>query len=376
LAAAGLLMHISFWFTPASDLMGQDIYYIWLEGKRIIAGENPYARVLASDMRANDKYATYFPLAYLFSALVQKLGLPDFLDWLYLWRPLSFSFHIGIVALTLSFFCRRGLWLFGFVAAAILLLGRWSIYITRVHHLEFAAIFFLLLSLVLLQTSVPAVMLAERSRSQNLPEMSLSPSGVAEGPALAPRPLKTPLREQFLQARPRLSLLAFSVSLGIKQIAIFLLPLYLIYLWINGDKDERIKDVAWGLLIILSVPVLTSLPFLIWNAEGFLKSIMFSATRLGSLHIDGAPSLDVILSQDLPWLVGLKAKLLMLSLVGLIYLSFWRETISILASAALVMMVFLYFNSVLFLQYFVWPLSLTMLALVELVPPLVPQRPS
>jgi uncharacterized membrane protein len=199
---------------------------------------------------------------------------------------------------------------------------------------------------------------------------------VAEGPALAPRPLKTPLREQFLQARPRLSLLAFSVSLGIKQIAIFLLPLYLIYLWINGDKDERIKDVAWGLLIILSVPVLTSLPFLIWNAEGFLKSIMFSATRLGSLHIDGAPSLDVILSQDLPWLVGLKAKLLMLSLVGLIYLSFWRETISILASAALVMMVFLYFNSVLFLQYFVWPLSLTMLALVELVPPLVPQRPS
>lgn len=320
LIAAGLLMHISFWFTPANDLVGQDIYYIWLEGKRIIAGENPYARVLASDMRANDKYATYFPLAYLFSALVQKLGLSTFSGWLYLWRPLSFLFHLGIVALALNYFYRRGLWLFGFVAAAILLLGRWSLYITQVHHLEFAAIFFLLLSIALLETKL------------------------------------------------RWSLLLFSISLGIKQVAIFLLPLYLLYLWTNGSKDKRISNMSSGLLIILSVPVLTSLPFLIWNAEGFLKSMMFSATRLGSSHIDGAPSLDVIFSQTLPWLVGIKAKLLMLSLMGLTYLSFWREKIGIFASAALVMMVFLYFNSVLFLQYFLWPLTLTLLALVELMP--------
>lgn len=326
--AAGLLMHISFWYTPAADLMGQDIYYIWLEGKRIVAGENPYARVLASDMRANDKYATYFPLAYLFSALAQKLGLPEFLDWLYLWRPLSFSFHMGIVALALHYFYRRGLWLFGFVAAATLLLGRWSIYIARVHHLEFAAIFFLLLSLIL------------------------------------------------LSERPRLALLAFSISLGIKQIAIFLLPVYLIYLWNKGDHANRLREVGQGCLIILSVPVLTSLPFLIWNAEGFSKSILFSATRSGSLHVDGAPSLDVIFAQRLTWVVGLKAKLPMLLLMGLIYLSFLKERVTIFATSALVMMVFLYFNSVLFLQYFLWPLSLTLLALVELVPPLPvqPQR--
>ncbi|MBD1918437.1 hypothetical protein H6F55_01650 [Phormidium sp. FACHB-322] len=324
---AGLLMHISFWFTPAKDLMGQDIYYIWLEGKRIIAGENPYARILASDMRDNDKYATYFPLAYLFSALIQKLGFPEFLDWLYVWRPISFSFHLGLIALTLRYFYARGFWLLGFAAATVLLLGRWSVYITRVHHLEFAAVFFLLLSLVL------------------------------------------------LKEKSRLSLLAFSISLGIKQIAIFLLPLYLIHLWVNGAKDRRVQAVAWGFLIILSVPALTSLPFLFWNAEGFLKSILFSATRAGSSHIESAPSLDIIFSQNLPWLVGLKAKLLMLLLMGLVYLSFWKERITILASSAVIMMVFLYFNSVLFLQYFLWPLSLTLLALVELVPPLPPQKP-
>lgn len=312
-------MHVSFWPTPASDLMGQDIYYIWLEGKRIVAGENPYARVLGSDMRANDKYATYFPLAYLCSALVQKLGLPEFSDWLYLWRPLSFSFHIGIVALVLRYFYQRGLWLFGFVAAATLLLGRWSIYIARVHHLEFAAIFFLLLSLIL------------------------------------------------LSEKPRLALLAFSISLGVKQIAIFLLPLYLIYLWLNGGS-RRVDRVGWGCLIIASIPVLTSLPFLLWSAEGFVKSILFSATRLGSSHIDGAPSLDVIFAQSLPWMVGLKAKLPMLLLMGLVYLSSLKEKTSILAASTVVMMVFLYFNSVLFLQYFLWPLSLVLLALVEWVP--------
>lgn len=321
LAMAGLLMHVSFWFTPAADLMGQDIYYIWLEGKRIILGENPYSRVLVSDMRANDKYATYFPLAYLCSALLQKLGFPEFLNWLYLWRPLSFLFHLGIVALVLRFFYLRGLWFLGFAAAGILLLGRWSVYITRVHHLEFAAIFFLLLSLLLLKD------------------------------------------------RTKWALFTFSLSLAIKQIAIFLLPLYLVYLW-KRPSERRVQDAGMGLLIILSVPLLTSLPFLVWDAEGFIKSIVFSATRASSSHVEAAPSLDVILSQSLPWVVGLKAKLPMLLLMGLIYLSFLTERVSILACSAIVMMVFLYFNSVLFLQYFLWPLSLTLLALVELVPPM------
>jgi hypothetical protein len=320
LGVAGLLIHISVWFTPAQAMLKEDIYYIWLEGQRIVAGENPYARILGGDMRLNDKYATYFPLAYLFTALVQKLGISEFAGWLYLWRPLSFAFHLGLVALVLRHFYWRGLYLLGFAAAAILLLGRWSLYITRVHHLEFAAIFFLLLSLVL------------------------------------------------LEKRTRLALLAFSVSLGIKQIAIFLLPLYLIYLWNTGSKERRIRDLGIGLAIILSVPVFTSLPFVLWNAEGFAKSILFSATRAEVSHIDGAPSLDAVVAQGWLWLVGLRAKLLMLSLMGLVYLSCLREKAGLLVAAALVMMIFLYFNSVLFLQYFLWPLSLVLFALADVAP--------
>lgn len=320
LISAGLLIHVQFWLIPSVSLEREDIYYIWLEGKRIIAGENPYARVLLGDMRINDKYATYFPLSYLFSAIVQKLGFLDFRDWLYFWRPIAFASHMGIVALTLRHFQIRGLWILGFVASTIILLGRWSLYVARVHHLEFTAIFFLLFSLVL------------------------------------------------LKEKTKLSLLLFSISLGIKQIAIFLLPLYLIYLWKNGDKDRRPQELVLGFIIILSVPLLTSLPFMIWNAEGFFKSILFSATRLDSSYIESAPSLDVVFSENFVWIIGLKAKLFMLFLMSTLYLSFLKEKTSIFVSSTITMMIFVYFNSVLFLQYFLWPLCLMPFALVELIP--------
>jgi uncharacterized membrane protein len=312
----GFLLHFFFWLTPPDSLLKEDIYYIWLEGKRIITGENPYGRILASDMRNNDKYATYFPLSYLFSALVQKLGFLEFRDWIYLWRPISFVFHIGIVALVLKYFRDRGLLALGFAASLIILLGRWSIHIVKVQQLEFSTIFFLLFSLFL------------------------------------------------LKQRPRLSLFMFGISLAIKQIAIFLLPLYLIYLWKIEDKDKRVKNLFFGLLIISSIPFLTSLPFLIWDAEAFIKSILFSATRFADIHVD-APSADVIVSRKFAWFIGLKAKIPMLILMCIIYFSFLKEKVGIFICCTMVMMTFVYFNSVLYFQYFIWCICLIPFGLVE-----------
>ena len=319
LICAGFLLNFLFWQISPDDLMQEDIYYIWLEGKRIISGENPYARVLESNMRNNDKYATYFPVAYLLSALVQKLGFVKFQDWIYMLRPISFGFHMGIVALILKFFKDRGLWALGFAASIIILLGRWSLHIIKVQQLEFAAIFFLVFSLYL------------------------------------------------LKQKPKLSLLMFSISLGIKQIAIFCLPLYLIYLWKFEDQDKRTKNLFLGLFIISSIPLLTSLPFLIWNAEGFIKSILFSATRFGDIHVD-APSIDLILKKRFTWFVGLKAKIPMLFLMGIIYFSFLKEKVGVFISCTLIMMTFVYFNSVLYLQYFIWYICLIPFALVESMP--------
>jgi hypothetical protein len=319
LALAGVVLNFLFWRIPPKALLQEDTYYIWLEGKRIISGENPYARVLAGNMRVNDKYATYFPVAYLLSALLHKLGFSRFEDWIYMWRPLSFIFQMGIVALILQFFSRRGLITLGFAAALIILLGRWSIYIIKVQQLEFAAIFFLLFSLTL------------------------------------------------LSHRPKLSLLMFSLSLGIKQIAIFCLPLYLIYLWKQTDPDIRTRNTFLGLLIIASIPMATSIPFLIWNAEGFVKSVLFSATRYGDTHVD-ARSIDLIIADRFYWFVGLKAKSPMLFVMAIIYLGFLKEKAGVFISCTLIMMVFVYFNSVVYLQYFIWYICLIPFALVETIP--------
>jgi uncharacterized membrane protein len=74
----------------------------------------------------------------------------------------------------------------------------------------------------------------------------------------------------------KVSLLFFSFSLAIKQIAIFLAPLYLI--WEYHHSRSLKKTIIAGLWII-SIPLISSLPFILWNMEGFFKSIAFSATR-------------------------------------------------------------------------------------------------
>ncbi len=294
---------------------GDDIYYTWLEGKRLLAGENPYARVLAGNMRDNDKYATYFPLFYLLSALTQWLGFRDYSVWLELWRPIFLGFNIGIAILIFQQFNRKNLLILGLFSSLFWLFNRWTIHVTKIVHLEFIAIFFLLLSLILL------------SRNKNL------------------------------------SFLLFGCSLAFKQIAIFLLPLYLIWAW-QLSQENKLKDVFTALLLISFIPGILSLPFILWNGEGFLKSILFSATRSPSSHLSAA-SLDALMRVNYPAFVGIKAKLPMLFLMSLIYLSSLKQQIGIYTSVLLTMAIFINFNSVLFLQYFCWVVPFLLLVLCD-----------
>jgi hypothetical protein len=83
----GTIAHINAW-APPSTLVGYDINYVFIEGQRILAGENPYSRVHSGDMRTNRKYATYFPAYYELSAVTQLAGLRDFEPWVGAWRCL------------------------------------------------------------------------------------------------------------------------------------------------------------------------------------------------------------------------------------------------------------------------------------------------
>lgn len=283
---------------------GEDIYYTWIEGKRIIAGENPYARVLSGNMRQNQKYATYFPAFYLLSSFTQLVGFREYSAWISLWKPIFLIFNIGIAGLIFYQLTKRRLLPIGLFAALFWLLNRWTLHVTKIAQLDFIPIFFLILSLAILH------------------------------------------RHKYS------SFLIFGLSLAFKQIAIFVLPLYLIWAWQSAELN-KLKNTLIALGLILFIPALTSLPFIFWSAEGFFKSILFSATRNPSSEW-AALSLDALIREQITDFVGIKAKLPMLLLMSLVFLSAMQRQIGVYTSVLLIMSVFVDYNSVLFRQYFCW----------------------
>ncbi|MDT8306141.1 MAG: hypothetical protein RRC07_09410, partial [Anaerolineae bacterium] len=308
LLAAGALLHSRAW---EYDSEGYDIYYAWVEGQRLLAGQNPFARILQGNMLENNKYATYFPLFYLLAAATEWLGLRDYEVWIGFWQPVFLLFHLASGAWLAVLFARQRRFLLGLIVLALWLLSNWALELTYVINFDAIPIFFLVVSLTLL-----------------------------------PR-------------RPLLALFSFSLSLALKQIAIFLVPLYLIWLWQEGDGG-RPKRVLWGATAIASLPVLVSLPFLLWNAEGFVRSILFSATRYAGLGLNVALALGS---------GGFLSRLPLVALVGAVYLMAWCRQMGRFTAAMLTMLGFISLNPVLFPQYVPWFLALLLLALLEVGTP-------
>jgi uncharacterized membrane protein len=315
LSVAGILVHTQLWRISHKtlNLKRQDIYCCYLEGSRLVEGANPYERILAGDMRSNRKYATYFPLFYLLSADAQLAGLSAFPAWLAFWRVIFLGCAIGIGYLIFRACAAGGMPLLGLFGVAFWLFNRWTLHVTMIAHIDFLALLFLLLSLGCLP------------------------------------------RRFFLGCA------LFGVSLAIKQIAIFALPLYLIWSW-RMRRPDRVQHALKTFALIVAVPLLASAPFLAWNAEGFLRAVLVSATRGQNGHFR-APSLDGLFGVG-----GLATKLPMLGLLALTYaLAFW-EGVPAYTSLLLVMTVFFCFNSVLYNQYLVWFLPFIPLSIVELWP--------
>jgi uncharacterized membrane protein len=151
----------------------------------------------------------------------------------------------------------------------------------------------------------------------------------------------------------------FSLSLGFKQIAVFLAPLYLIWIW-QDEVKNRLQIILQASLIIISVPFISALPFLIWNAQGFIMSIMFSVTRTAADHL-GYTTVDVIAGWE-----GFTARIGMLVLMALVYLFASRGHGTRFFSSFLVLSIFLDFNSVFYIQYPAWVIPLIPLIFLEL----------
>ena len=310
IALIAVRVNLRFW---SLDTIGTDTYYSWIEGRRINDGRNPYERVLHGDMEENNKYATYFPLFYEASALVQKLGIRQYQAWIDFWRYIFLGCNIAVGLTLCAILFSRRTWALALLAMPFWYFNRWTMNASATVALDFIPIFLMILSLGLF----------ERYR--------------------------------------KTSLILFGVSLAIKQIAIFLAPLYLV--WEYQQTRSFKKTIIAGLWIVL-VPLLASIPFLFWHAEGFFKSIAFSATRTALNHF-GAESIDSILNLN-----GLVARIPFLIMLCGVYFIAWQKAVGRFGSAMLVMAMFIAFNSILFQHYPAWLMPLLPLAVGEWMDPI------
>lgn len=310
--AIGAVLHTQVWGTEKTE---QDIYYMWKDGNLIAAGENPYARILAGDLRNNEKYPIYFPAFFLFVALASRLGYQTFPDFLALWQPICLLFNLLVASVIYYAVARRGRYYLALFMAGLWLFNIWTIYVSEVAQIDFIAIFCVLLSIVL------------------------------------------------ADSHKKTSLLLFSCSLAFKQVAIFLLPLYLIIIWKSAPKNA-IRNLAVGGLIALSLPLLASLPFLLWSAPGYVRSMIFSLTRHPELQFQ-VSSLDHLIRQIFSDFAGTPAKIPMLLFMSLAYLCVWRGQVGLQAGAFLVIAAFVNFESVVYYQHMTWIMGLLPLLLCD-----------
>jgi len=306
-AMIAIRVNLRFW---SLDTVGSDTYYSWVEGRRILDGQNPYERILHGDMDENKKYSTYFPLFYELSAFVQKLGIRPYQSWIDFWRYFFMAGNIATGLALCAIIYSKRTWSLALLALPFWYFNRWTLHSSATVALDFIPIFLLILSLGLFEKHRKA------------------------------------------------SFILFGFSLAIKQIAIFLAPLYLIW---EYQQTRSWKSTLMAGVWIAIVPLLTSLPFLFWNAEGFIKSVAFSATRTALNHF-GADSIDVIFNVS-----GLMARIPFLIMLFGAYFVSWQKSVGRYGAAMLVMGIFLAFNSVLFTHYPTWLMPLLPLAAGEWV---------
>jgi uncharacterized membrane protein len=309
--AAALAMHISQW---KDEYLGSDIRSIYEMSRDLSLGNNPYDSILPG-RRDDEKYATYLPLFYIFGALIHRLGAQEFLPWIGVWRFGNLAANVGIGALLFAAFYQRRLLLMAIFAALFWFFNRWTLYITVNGQIDLAPVVCLVASLLLFRT------------------------------------------------HRRLSFLLLGLSLALKHIGIFVVPLYLIWVWQSAEQ-HRLRQVALAAIWIAVLPAIISLPFVLLNPASFLASMVYSLTREAENHFRVA-SLDELLTVMYPWFTGFLTRLPMIGLMLLIYLGALRRQIPLFFSVMLVMSVFIDFDSVVFRQYFTWLVPMVLLALCD-----------
>ena len=316
LVTSTIIVHHAWWLKGTERLTSEDIYHVWEEGKKITKYLNPYTRIIGNSLRENSKYPTYLPLSYYFASTLNNLGAQRFIDFMNIWKPINLFFHLCMGVVTFSIYYQQRKPISGIIACSILLLGRWSAYIVNVQHLEFAAIFPILLA------------------------------------------------GQQLNRRPKLSALMFGLSLSVKHVGIVLLPSFLLGLKANSSSDNSIssrKRILTYSAVALIIPVIISIPFLLDQQSGFLLNMIFSTTREFGDHGKATGTRMILTGVD-------GTRLIMLALIIMNWLAQAREKINFWVASTLTLLIFLQFNAVVFAQYYIWLATFLLISCAYLTP--------
>jgi hypothetical protein len=296
-----------------------DIGAIWREGDRLCHSTNPYARIQAHPEKPIKHAPNYLPGLYILACGLEFLGYDSNDKFEALWGPIVLLLQLTLGLGFFIFFFRRGQAGLAFFALTVWLFSRFSVHTVTSRQPNTLALLPLLLSLVL------------------------------------------------YDSRKNISLVLFSLSLCMKHVAVFLLPLYLIWCWQTGKtRVELARNVAW----FTALPALLLLPFLIWDHHSLFQSLLYPTSRPPSLgSYKGYPEFIANVHQSLP-------RLLMLLSMCLIYITALRRQLPRLSAAFLVMFCFVAFNPTIFTQYFFWCFAVMLLAICDWLPAKSAPRPA
>lgn len=284
---------------------GSDIEAIWKDGARICKGRNPYSRIHREGMKIR-KPPTYFPGFYLTVCGMSLYHYDTFKKFMGAWKRMNTILHISVALFFFALFYRRGQHLLAILMLLMWLFGRWGVFAWY----------------------------------------SLQPNYIA----ILPLILSLAMRERA----PRVSELLYGISLAMKQIAIFLLPLYLIWSLQRRTGSTWWKRVGTTVVCVLGIPALITGPFFFNDPSGVLLSLGYSAARVpggGENRLLGA--------------IPGASSILMWGSMGLIFLLAFQKKIKPLLAAFLVITCFTTFNHTFFTQYYVWSFALLTLSVWE-----------
>ena len=280
------------------DPTRHDIARYHHRGSQIVAGVNPYAcSTDQSDSCVG--YPSHLPGMSWLAAGLGASGASELDTWMAIWRPLLLLAWLAVGGVLAGLLVRQGRPAVAVVALGMWLFNRWSLYVLRVAHTDFVGVLFLLL----------AVLSATRW--------------------------------------PLVAAVLLGVSLTVKQLAVLLVPLFVLSVW----RQHKYSWPKLALLVglVLLVPLVASAPFLLDNPSATLQGWLNAATRPAQTQYQSAPSLDLLLD-----ITDVTKSAVLLLLVALVYLASWRQTITLPQACLLILFIQLGFTHVLLHQYVVW----------------------